>query len=142
VDLRSKIIDRWTELEMEKVSIKIPKTYAEALRLAADQAELLELQAPKVEAYEKLMKTEKDMSITEASKHFMLHPKLDVFPYLREHGYLTSKDLPTMYAIEMDVLSLRQSQPDRYGKTHSQAIVKACQLPRFKKLVADKLGGE
>lgn len=42
----AKLVDEWRKL---KGSISIPQTYAEALRLAADQADQLALAAPKVE---------------------------------------------------------------------------------------------
>ena len=56
--LRAKIIDRWQELETRVVAnVQIPQTFAEALRLAADQAEqnlqlqhVIQKQAPKVAA--------------------------------------------------------------------------------------------
>lgn len=54
VELRARIIDRWQELESQQ-SPKLPQTMAQALRLAAEQAEQLEAQqeqlalaAPKV----------------------------------------------------------------------------------------------
>lgn len=42
--LRERIINRWEELELEKRQElpKLPQTFAEALRLAAEQAEQLE----------------------------------------------------------------------------------------------------
>lgn len=44
-EARAKLILRWEELETKEVSlIKVPATFAEALRLAADQAEKLEAQ--------------------------------------------------------------------------------------------------
>lgn len=52
--LREKIINRWEELEAKEVSlIKVPTTFAEALRLAADQAEKLEAQEKMLEASSK-----------------------------------------------------------------------------------------
>lgn len=55
VELRARIIDRWQELEAQQAP-QVPHTLAQALRLAADQAEQLERQqaalaaaAPKVE---------------------------------------------------------------------------------------------
>jgi phage regulator Rha-like protein len=40
VVLRSRIIDRWQELEVEVIKpLAVPTTYVEALRLAADEAE-------------------------------------------------------------------------------------------------------
>lgn len=49
--LRAKIIDRWEELELEKRQElpKLPRTFAEALRLAAEQAEQLEKQQARIE---------------------------------------------------------------------------------------------
>lgn len=49
--LREKIINRWEELETKEMSVaKIPTTFAEALRLAADQAEKIEAQQKQQEA--------------------------------------------------------------------------------------------
>lgn len=52
---RAAVIDRWMELEEERARakarepiFKIPQTHSEALRLAADQAEKIERDAPKV----------------------------------------------------------------------------------------------
>lgn len=45
VVLRAKIIDRWAELEAGATStIKVPQTFAQALRLAADQADKIQAQ--------------------------------------------------------------------------------------------------
>lgn len=52
--LREKIINRWEELETKEIStIKFPTTFAEALRLAADQAEKIEAQQKQLEANSK-----------------------------------------------------------------------------------------
>lgn len=52
--LREKIINRWEELEAKELStVKIPTTFAEALRLAADQAEKIEAQQKQLEANSK-----------------------------------------------------------------------------------------
>jgi phage regulator Rha-like protein len=48
VTLRSKIIDRWQELEAQQAP-QVPKTMAQALRLAADQAETIEQQAQQLQ---------------------------------------------------------------------------------------------
>ena len=47
--MRAKIIDRWQELEAQQDAHVIPKTMAQALRLAADQAELIEAQQLRLE---------------------------------------------------------------------------------------------
>jgi len=51
VQLRAKIIDRWIELESKAVTaFKVPTSFAEALRLAAEQQETIEAQARQLEA--------------------------------------------------------------------------------------------
>lgn len=62
-ELRAKIIDRWQELESAQVPA-LPKSFADALRLAADQQEQIEQQAqqlaiaaPKVEFVDKYVES-------------------------------------------------------------------------------------
>lgn len=63
------IVDRWQELENESKP-QLPQTFAEALQLAADQAKLLELQAPKVAFVENLVERDTLMTATQvAQKH-------------------------------------------------------------------------
>lgn len=47
-DLQAKVFDRMTELEQQQGQ-KLPKTFSEALRLAAEQAEQIEAQALQIE---------------------------------------------------------------------------------------------
>lgn len=48
--LRAKIIDRWIELEAAALAPALPKTFAEALRLAADQQDVIAAQAEQLAA--------------------------------------------------------------------------------------------
>lgn len=48
------VVDRWQELE-KSAQPQIPQSFAEALQLAADQAKQLELAAPKVAHYDKVV---------------------------------------------------------------------------------------
>lgn len=54
-EARAKLVLRWEELETKQLSpiAKIPTTFAEALRLAADQAEQIEAQQKQLEANSK-----------------------------------------------------------------------------------------
>lgn len=127
---------------------ELPKTNLEKLLLirqaeqirdemiAELQAQVL-LQAPKCEAYDVLIKTDTDMSITQAAKHFGKHPRLQVIPFLRLHKYLTEKNLPSQSALDLDIMSLKQVVCD--NKTRSQSIVKTCQLDNFRKHVIAKI---
>lgn len=48
------IVKRWYELENQN-AVQLPQTFAEALQLAADQARQLELAAPKVQYFDKVV---------------------------------------------------------------------------------------
>lgn len=48
------LVKRWYELENQN-AVQLPQTFAEALQLAADQARQLELAAPKVQYYDKVV---------------------------------------------------------------------------------------
>lgn len=52
-EFTARLVDRWQELE--SATPKIPQTYAEALRLAADQAEQIALMAPKADVFDKIV---------------------------------------------------------------------------------------
>lgn len=49
----ARLVDRWQELE--SATQKLPQTFAEALRLAADQAEQIALMAPKADVFDKIV---------------------------------------------------------------------------------------
>ncbi len=68
--LRKKIIERWAELEQQAVATthRLPQSFSEALQLAADQAKQLELAAPKVNAYDKLIESTHLKSVGDVAK--------------------------------------------------------------------------
>lgn len=84
--LREKIIDRWEELERQNHSgnFQVPQSFADALMLAAQQQKQLEAlaeqnklheqqleqDAPKVEYYEKALKSESVYNATQLAKEF------------------------------------------------------------------------
>jgi phage antirepressor YoqD-like protein len=95
VELRARIIDRWQELESRVVGqLEIPTSFAEALRLAADQAEQNQLlqqviakQAPKVEALRRLAKTHSDVCITTAAQILGVRPTR-LFDWLSQNRWI------------------------------------------------------
>lgn len=73
IELRARIIDRWQELETQQQPVhKIPQTYAEALRLAAEQAEQLALAAPKVEVFDRIVDRGVLMTATQVGQKISL----------------------------------------------------------------------
>lgn len=93
--LRARIIDRWQELEERLGSQhRVPTNFAEALQLAADQVrenEVLQLviqkQAPKVEALDRLANTHGSICITDAAKHIGVQP-LQLFGWLSKNRWI------------------------------------------------------
>lgn len=67
VVMRHAIVKRWQELEAGQAP-KIPQTLAQALRLAADQAEQLEIQAPKVAFFDRVAARETLMTATQVAQ--------------------------------------------------------------------------
>jgi phage antirepressor YoqD-like protein len=101
IELRSKIIDRWTELE---TGFHIPKNMAEALRLAADQAQQIEDMKPAYEFGNFLIEARKGwLSISEAAA--LLEPETglgrnNLFAWLRSHKILMESNVPYREYIE------------------------------------------
>ncbi|WP_282372948.1 phage regulatory protein/antirepressor Ant [Pseudomonas sp. PS02290] len=91
--LRMAVVRRWRELEEQTVP-RIPATYAEALQVAADQAKesqrllgVIELQAPKVAAIQRLAAAEGAICITDAAKQLGIAPS-KLFDWLQEHRWI------------------------------------------------------
>lgn len=93
--LRAKIIDRWQELEGRVVGhIQVPQTFAEALRLAADQVErnhqlqlVIDKQAPKVAAINRLAAACGAICITDAAKQLQVQPAR-LFDWLEQNRWI------------------------------------------------------
>ena len=67
-EFTARLVDRWAELERQAQQPQIPQSYAEALQLAADQAKQLELAAPKISAYDKLIDSTHLKTVGEVAK--------------------------------------------------------------------------
>ena len=126
-------------IEVEKKSrelYEVPRTYSESLRIAYEQAKYIEDNADKVIAANTLMAVENDgnISITETFKHFNIKPRAEGFPYLRENGYLTRKDIPTAKSLQQDLMVVKQIIAND-GTTVTTARVQRNQLTRWNKLI-------
>lgn len=95
VELRAKIIDRWQDLEQQAArQTFIPTNLPEALRLAADKAEenerllgVIELQAPKVAAIQRLAAASGAVCISDAAKQLQVAPS-KLFAWLSAHRWI------------------------------------------------------
>lgn len=93
-EARARLVLRWEELETQN---GVPKNFAQALRLAAQQAEELELkelqlqlQAPKVDYYNNVLQSESVITTTKIAKELgmsahrlneLLHRQRVIFPH-------------------------------------------------------------
>lgn len=118
--LRLKIINRWQELESKAPAL--PQTFSEALQLAADQARVIEEQAPKVEVYEKLSARKESVSTTVLAKQLGVSA-LKLNTWLKVHGlkFNNSKDLPT--AKRPEWFNVVAGVNDHTGKEFTQCLI-------------------
>ena len=124
-----------TDLEMMEQGARFA---AWAMGKIREQDAALAAARPRVEAADALMVSEATLSITLAAKAFRLHPRTEVFPYLRTHAYLTADDLPTMAAVEADYLAERMAKlPD--GTVRPQAVVLTRQLDVWRTRVVPQI---
>ena len=61
------LVKRWYELENQN-AVQLPQTFAEALKLAADQARQLELAAPKVQYFDRVADTKNLLNASQVGK--------------------------------------------------------------------------
>lgn len=124
-----------TDLEMAQKAAEVIGWAMAKLEAATVE---LSIARPKAEAADALMASTQTMSITDAAKYFGLHPKTEVFPYLRDRGYLTSKDLPTLAAIGAGYLAIRETKC-LDGECRPQAVVLASQLDTWRQRVVPQI---
>lgn len=69
-EFTAKLVDRWQELESKLASSTppIPKTFSEALQLAADQAKKIEMDAPKVNYFDKVVDRDTLLNATQVGQ--------------------------------------------------------------------------
>lgn len=95
IPLRHRVVTRLQELEkVPRHSMSLPTNFADALQLAADQAkqnaslhQVIQQQAPKVQALERLSATEGSICITSAAKQLGIGP-LKLFKWLSDNRWI------------------------------------------------------
>ena len=132
LELKSVVENAVTSLDIERMTLQVIQYHASKVK---ELETALAIAGPKAESHDAMMRSDKTMSITQCAKHFGVHPKTAVFPYLRERGYLTSKDLPSQAALDADILALVETR-DRYTDAiYPQSVVRVCQLEKWRTVV-------
>lgn len=117
--LREKIINRWEELEMkEKQKFQVPTTFAEALRLAAEQQEkieeqqkLIEVQKPKAEFYDDVVDSKDAIDMQAVAKVInMGMGRNKLFEFLRNNKVLMQNNQPYQSYVDMGWFRIIESK--------------------------------
>ena len=144
---RAKVIDRLEELE-RKVALSLPQTFSEALQLAANQAKLLEEQAPMVELANAFIANGQDLSLTAAGKE-LGYGQREWFTFLRDRKliikrrYHISRNREAEYneansAMTTAGYMVTRHEPDLTGVMRPQTFVTPAGLDWLRKLVTSK----
>ena len=137
--LRERIIDRWEELETEKQKecFQVPKSFSEALQLAADQARQIEEQQkaieqkdarinklqPKADFADAAFQAEGKVDIGQAAKILGLpFGRNTLFKKLKEKGILFGRNEPKQKYIDAGYFELTQLPPI-HRSNHPDLIV-------------------
>lgn len=112
-EMTARLVDRWQELEQQAAQQPLPQTMAEALRLAADQAEQLEQQAaalqeaaPKVAFAHQVEVSHDAITVGQAAK-VIGTGRTRLFSFLRHHGWVNRRNEPYQSKIEAGVLDVK-----------------------------------
>ncbi|WP_205962197.1 phage antirepressor KilAC domain-containing protein [Paracoccus siganidrum] len=92
-EFTARLVDRWQQLEDEKASggFLIPRTFGDALQLAADQARQIDGLREVAEAHERLTGARGSLCITDAAKALGVGPKM-LFDWLFHHHWIFRRD--------------------------------------------------
>lgn len=127
--LRERIINIWEELELkEKNKFQVPTTFAEALRLAAEQQErieeqqrLIEVQKPKAEFYDDVVDSKDAIDMQTVAKTLnMGMGRTKLFEFLRNNKVLMHDNKPYQKYVDMGWFRLVES---RYTKPNGDICI-------------------
>lgn len=116
---RHAIIKQWQSYR-DNNQFKIPQTYSEALELALHQTKQLELQAPKIEVYDKLIDAKENFTMGQTAKLLGMG-RNQLFAFLRVKKILMKNNLPYQKHINSNLFIVKNSV--RGDKVYSQTYV-------------------
>ena len=123
--LRTKIIDRWQELE-QATTPRLPQTYLEALRALADEVEAhehtqqqLAIAEPKVQYFDKLVERNLLTNFTTTAKEFGVKRK-DFLAYLLDNEYIYRDQRGNLLPYAVHVPHLFEVK--EYSKDHHSGV--------------------
>jgi len=149
VELRSKIIKRWMELE-EQNQPKIPQSKLEWMQLAIDQEkQLIEQQAtlteqaPKVEFYDDVTGSTDTVDMGKVAKVLNMGiGRNKLFEFLRDHKILQSKNEPYQKYVDLGyfrIVESKYNKPDGSSHISLKTVVYQKGMDFIRKLLKKEL---
>lgn len=118
LEWKLKYIEAFNRMEKQLSTAKIPTTFAEALRLAADQAELLEQQKPMVLFADAVSASNSTILVGDLAK-LLNQNGVNIggnrlFQWMRDNGYLikrsgTDYNMPTQTSMDMGLFQIKET---------------------------------
>jgi anti-repressor protein len=128
------------EKQIAQPQFQVPQTYAEALRLAADQAEQIQEMLPKADFHDTVSATLDDQTIQEVAKVLGTGEKR-LFRYLRNRKILMPDNTPYQYYIDQRYFRLVQKVHTYHGRDeeslYTQTLVTGRGLVWLKRYIDD-----
>ena len=152
--LREKIINRWEELEVkERQKFQVPTTFAEALRLAAEQQErieaqqkLIDVQKPKAEFYDEVVDSKDAIDMKAVAKVLnMGMGRTKLFEFLRNNKILMHNNQPYQKYVDMGWFRLvesRYTKPNGDIRINLKTVVFQKGVDAIRKLIKQKRKGD
>jgi len=91
----------------QSLVFNVPKTMSEALRLAADMADRIQIMEPKAEAHDRIASASGEQSLQVVAKMYGIGP-VKIFEWLRERGILMQDNTPLQKYIESGYFRVKQ----------------------------------
>lgn len=124
-------IEAFNQMEAAIKEIALPKTFAEALQLAADQAKQIELQdsqikelAPKAEIFQQIVNADNLLALNEVAKTIGIG-RNTMMKILREKGILRGNNTPYQQAIDSGFFVVK-IKPIKIGNSDSNYVQTYC----------------
>lgn len=154
-EFTARLVDRWQELEDQVDGrFRIPANYAEALQVAADQAKesqrlqlLVDHQAPKVAAINRLAAACGSICITDAAKHLQMRPA-QLFDWMQQNRWIYRRSGSTRWIAREPritsgllihkVTSLKPDQETGVERAAFQPLVTPKGLTRLAELLQER----
>lgn len=155
-EFTAQLVDRWQELEDQADGrLRIPANYAEALQVAADQAKesqrlqlLVDHQAPKVAAINRLAAACGSICITDAAKHLQMRPA-QLFDWMQQNRWIYRRSGSTRWIAREPritsgllihkVTSLKPDQETGVERAAFQPLVTPKGLTRIAELLQERV---